>query len=118
LITKLGTMASGEYIDIIRFIDFVAARMRENIFLRLATLNKIPFTDGGIAIVENEIRGVLNLGIAQGGFAADPAPTVSVPRAVDVSAADKAARLLPDVRFSAVLAGAIHLVEIRGVVSL
>jgi Protein of unknown function (DUF3383). len=89
LITKLGTMASGEYIDIIRFIDFVAARMRENIFLRLATLNKIPFTDGGIAIVENEIRGVLNLGIAQGGFAADPAPTVSVPRAVDVSAADK-----------------------------
>ncbi len=117
-ITKFGTMASGEYIDIIRFVDFVTARIRENIFRRLTALNKIPFTDGGIAIIENEIRGVLNTGVSDGGFAEEPAPAVTVPRAADVSAADKANRLLPDVRFTATLAGAVHLVEVRGVVSL
>lgn len=117
-ITRFGTMGSGEYIDIMRFVDFIAARIRENIFLRLVNLNKIPFTDRGIAIVEAEIRGVLQTGIASGGFAADPAPVVTAPRAADVSANDKANRILPDVKFQATLSGAIHKVEVRGTVSL
>lgn len=116
-ISAEGKMIGGEFIDITRFIDWVTARLQENVFGRLINLDKIPFTDSGIAIVENEVRGVLKNGIAVGGFAATPEPTVTVPAAGDVSVNDKANRLLPDVTFTATLAGAIHAVEIRGTVS-
>ncbi len=113
-----GVTSGGEYIDITRGIDFIQARLQENIFGRMINLPKIPFTDPGIAIIEAEVRGVMDLGISKGIFAADPAPTVSVPLAVDVDTNDKANRLLPDVNFTAVLAGAIHFVEVNGTVTL
>jgi hypothetical protein len=116
-ITQQGKTSSGEFIDITQFVDFLRARLQENIFSRLANLDKIPFTDQGIGIVENEIRGVLQLGINVGGLATDPAPVVSVPRAADVPFNDRANRFLPDVKFKATLAGAIHSLEIEGVVS-
>lgn len=115
--TAEGVTASGEFIDITRFVDFIVARIKENVFFRLKNLNKVPFTDSGIALIESEVRGVIQLGIRSGGFAADPAPIITVPLAADVSALDKANRLLPDIRFSATLAGAIHAIEISGVVS-
>lgn len=112
-----GKTAGGEFIDITRGIDFIAARLRENIFRQLLIQPKIPFTDPGIGIIENEVRGVMELGISQSIFAADPAPVVTVPLAAEVDPNDKANRLLPDVRFTATLAGAIHEVEVRGVVT-
>jgi hypothetical protein len=39
------------------------------------------------------------------------------PKVKDVSSADRANRVLPDVTFSATLAGAIHAVEILGTIS-
>jgi hypothetical protein len=116
-ISAEGKMIGGEFIDITRFIDWVTARIQENVFSAMVNLDKIPFTDSGIGIVENEVRGVLKNGIAVGGFAADPEPTVTVPLAADVGAVDKANRLLPDVTFTATLAGAIHATEIQGTVS-
>lgn len=112
-----GVTSSGEFIDITIFIDFITARLQENIFGALINADKIPFTDPGIAVIENEVRGVMALGIKTGGFAADPAPTVTVPLAADVDDNDKANRLLPDVEFNATLAGAIHAVEVSGTVS-
>lgn len=116
-ITQHGKSSSGEFIDITRFVDFLRARLQENIFSRLANLDKVPFTDQGIGIVENEIRGVLQLGISVGGLAAQPEPVVNVPRAVDVPFNERANRFLPDVIFRATLAGAIHSLEIQGIVS-
>lgn len=116
-ITGEGKVAKGDFIDTVRFIDFVHARMQERIFARLAAVKKVPFTDLGVAIIENEVRGVLALGVSQGGFAADPAPTVTVPLVKNVSLVDKSNRFLPDVKFSATLAGAIHSMRIDGTVS-
>jgi len=116
-ISAEGKMIGGEFIDITRFIDWVTARLQENVFGAMINLDKIPFTDQGIGVIENEVRGVLKNGIAVGGFAANPEPTVTVPLAADVDVNDKANRLLPDVTFTATLAGAIHATEIRGTVS-
>lgn len=116
-ITAEGTMASGEFIDIIRGIDWFTARLTERVFSRLVNLEKIPFTDAGITVIEAEVRNQLNDGIDQGLIAADPVPTISVPLAADVSTANKTARLLPDVSFQATLAGAIHFVTIEGVLA-
>ena len=63
------------------------------------------------------MKASLRAAVNQGILAADPAPTVTVPKVADVSAADKTARLLPDMKFTGTLAGAIHKVTITGVVS-
>lgn len=116
--TPGGTTASGEYIDVIRFRDWLKARIAERIYGRLVNSAKIQFTDAGIAVIEAEIRAQLKEGIEVGGLAASPAPTVTVPAAADVSANDKAARRLTGVTFTATLAGAIHVATITGTVTL
>lgn len=117
-ITQEGTLASGEYIDIIRGADWLEARLTERVYSRLVNLPKIPFTDAGIAIIEGEVRAQMEDGIAVGFLVADPAPVIFVPKAADVSTVDKAARTLNDVTFTAYLAGAIHKIKIDGVVTL
>jgi hypothetical protein len=116
--TPGGTVAAGEFIDTVRGRDWLQARIAEREATLLANAKKIPFTDPGIAMVEAELRGQLQEGIDVGLLAADPAPVVTVPKAADVSAANKAARLLTGVEFSATLAGAIHKMVIRGTLTL
>lgn len=75
-------------------------------------------TDSGIASIKNVLKAQLQQGVDRGVLASDPAPVVTAPRAADVSPVDKANRLLPDVKFQATIAGAVHAVQIRGIVSL
>lgn len=117
-ITGEGVMASGEKIDVTRTIHWTSARVKEEVFGLMASSKKIPFTDGGVAAIKAKIQGVLNQGVANGAFASDPAPFVTVPKVANISAANKAARTLPDIKFQAVIAGAVHNVVIAGVVSL
>lgn len=116
-IFREGVVASGEYIDVVRFRDWLQVRIQERIYSRLVNSNKIPFTDAGIGIIEAEVRAQLLEGIRVGGLAATPEPVVTVPRAVDVDPQDKQARLLRNVTFEATLAGAIHKLQIRGFIS-
>ena len=58
---------------------------------------------GGIAPTEYDEDGNKNLGYV-----------IEVPLASQISANVKASRVLPDVKFTARLAGAIHAVEIKG----
>ena len=115
-ITRNGVMASGEYIDIVRDIDWLQSRIQEEIFFNLVNQNKIPYTDAGVAVILNILKGVLSEAVSVGVLASYEEPTA--PKVADVSALDKANRLLPDVKFSGILAGAIHTIKINGVVSL
>lgn len=115
--TLWGTVASGEYIDVIRGIDWLYVRMQEDVFAALKSVRKVPYTDIGVASMQSTIDARLQAAVAAGVLAAEPAPSVTVPRVADVSAVDKANRLLPDVTFSGTLAGAIHELAIAGTVS-
>jgi len=115
-ITEEGKVVSGEYIDIIRGIDWLEARLREAVFTLLVTVRKIPFTDDGITLVENAVRGVLSEAATNGLLVAESI-VLTVPKAADVSTANKTNRILPDIKFTSILQGAIHKVEINGIVS-
>lgn len=115
-ITREGTVAEGEYIDIIIFIDWLEANIQEDVYSILVNQAKIPFTDPGIATIEAAITRVLQLGVARGGISASPAFSVTIPKAADVSVANKAARTLTGITFDATLSGAIHAVSIAGTV--
>lgn len=116
-ITANGTVAQGEYIDIIRGVDWLTARIQEFVFSVLVNNPKVPYTDAGIAVIESEVKRALSLGVSNDFLASDPAPRTSVPKAADVPPTDKANRILRNVKFTATLAGAIHAVVIRGTVS-
>lgn len=111
-ITSEGKVSSGEFIDVIRFRDWLKARMQERIATRLFNSKKVPFTDEGISIIENEIRAQLREGVTVGGLV--DGFTVTVPKARDITPALKALRTLSLAEFDSVLAGAIHAVKIRG----
>lgn len=115
-LTEEGKTTEGEFIDIMRGIDFITARIKESVFGLLANAPKVPFTDQGIASIENAVRSVLQLAVGQSIIT--ESYTVTVPLAADVTIADKANRLLPNVRFNATLAGAIHKTEIQGTLTL
>lgn len=122
-ITQNGITAGGERIDVIRFRDWLCEEIRTNTFSTFID-TRIPYTDSGIATIQQGIIKALDLGVRRGGIAPPiqdltlnriiPSYTVSVPKAATVSVNDRQARILRDVSFTAKLAGAIHAVEISG----
>lgn len=107
----------GEFIDLVRGLDWLRSLMQTRIFALFVNSKKVPFTDAGIALVVGEIQASLDRGVDVTLLAADPKPTITAPKARDVSSVDKAARHLPGVTWSATAAGAIHAVTISGTVT-
>ena len=119
--TTEGTVLSGEFIDVIRSQDWVKARIAEGVFRLLATSPKVPYDDRGIAMVLAEVQGVMQQATAQGIIARDADGngmwSVTAPKRSEIAANNIANRVLPDVKFEFTLAGAIHSVTVRGVIS-
>jgi hypothetical protein len=78
-----GDMFDGKPIDVQVGKDWLKARLQESIYFRIINVLKIPMTDSGLLIVENEIRSVLsqaeaNLLIDRGWNVQTP-PVASIP---------------------------------------
>jgi hypothetical protein len=120
-LTRFGKVASGEFVDIIRGSDWLKARIQERILLELS-FGRIPYTNQGIAIVENLVREILDIGAANGFIRTDSQGngiyTITSPLVDDVPVQNKIDRFLPDINFEAELAGAINTVSIKGVLKL
>lgn len=123
-VTQNGKVASGEWIDVIRGRDWLAEQVKINVATQIINANgKVPFTDAGIQIIVNGLRQALMLGQSRGLIAPDeiddagrkiPGFVITYPRAASISPNDKANRTLRDVKFTARLAGAIHVADIKG----
>jgi len=114
--TQFGfTSELGTYIDIIRSIDWLEARIQEGVFGRLAATLKIPYNDAGFTIIASEVEAVLQTAEADGVI--NPDWTVTVPKLEDIPQADKDARNFAGTEFTATLAGGINTVEIQGYIS-
>ncbi len=112
--TLNGKSASGEWIDTTVGVDWLTDQLNTGAVALLSGADKIPFTDAGADLWRAMISGCLERGIKGGFLASSPKPTVTIPLVADVSPTDKTARNLPDVEFSATLAGAIHKATIVG----
>lgn len=113
-VTTPGICFSGDYNDVIIFIDYLVSTMEVNVYQVLVSSEKVPFTNAGITAIENPVRQTLQTAEAQGGLA--PGWTVTVPDISTISGADKASRTLNGITFNATLAGAIDIVNIQGFV--
>lgn len=111
-----GKCADGCWIDESIFVDWLKSRIQESVWSLLVNTRKVGYTSAGAAAIEGSMRSVMAEGIQVGGLAADPAPVVTVPNVLNLSSAQRATRTLPDVTFTARLAGAIRATTISGVV--
>jgi len=108
----------GEYIDIIRNVDFLQARTEESLMGLLLEKDIIPMTDGGITIVENRLKSSLDTYGVKTGILEEGTVKVSFPKKSEISQTDRDDRLLPNGVFTADLTGGINKVAIRGTVSI
>lgn len=122
-ITMKGITVGGEWADVIRFRDWLQNDMQLRVVNLFITNPKIPYTDNGIALVQNQMIASLKAGQDAGGISESEFDEdgneitgfqTSVPLAASLSASEKASRKLTKCKFKARLAGAIHFAEIKG----
>lgn len=121
-LTRGGKVAGGEWVDVIRFRDWLQDVMQTNLVATLINRPKLPYTDEGLAVIETSMIKSLEEGVKAGGVVdwRDNGEgqlvrgyTVTVPQAKDVPFNIKASRVA-HVSFSAYLTGAIHAIEVTG----
>jgi hypothetical protein len=115
-ITQDGKVASGEYIDVIHGIDWLRARLQNLIFTPMAQRDKIPFTDDGIQTIVSAVRAGLDEGVRYEILTSDY--EITYPLRSELAADWKGRRTLPDIKFTAPLAGAIQHTIVEGTVIL
>lgn len=87
------------------------ARLQEAIYFRIINVLKIPMTDAGLLIVENEIRSVLSQ--AQANNLIDRGWTVTTPPVASIPETLRAQRAAGVFVIRARLAGAVRFVDIE-----
>lgn len=113
-IMQMGTVGSGEYIDVITGLDWLQANIQNKVYTPLVNQDKIVYTDGGIDGLNSQLKSALQDAVVVGLLSSY---STTVPKVADIASSEKVARNLPDVSFLGTLAGAIHKTQIAGIVS-
>lgn len=115
-VVRHGKLTSGEWIDIVHGVDWLQSDL--TISLRDLLVNqkggKITYDDRGITRVRQVIESSLERAVTRNLLTSY---TVKVPRAAQISTELKRNRLLKDVSFTGILAGAIDDVNLQGSVA-
>lgn len=118
--TSEGFVSDRTYADIQLAKDWLKARMTERISRVLFVNEKIPYDNIGIAQVVDPVRSTLQqataMGIVARGDDGSGLFTVTAPRRENIDPNDRANRILPDVFWDAIIAGAVHQVRVQGVI--
>ncbi len=111
------TFAGSPYfLDIVRGIDYLEARIEEGLFALMVASKKIPYTNNGLSLIEMVLRERLEIYGVQSGLLDPTTITVTVPDVSAVSSADKTNRNYSGITWSATLQGAINKITINGTV--
>lgn len=119
-----GVMANGIFFDEVHGVDWLTDAIENNVFGYMFTRpTKVPLTDKGGASLEQQVIRALDEGVQNGllapgtdiagNFLANGYST-SVQKVADMNQADVDNRVAPTITFKALLAGAVHTVEING----
>lgn len=122
-ITYPGKTIGGEWIDVVRGKAWLQSDIQNRVYNLFIKNPKVPYTSKGIALIENQMIASLKQAQANGLIAEEEEDddgnliegyTVTVPTISNTTDSERAARNLSNCKFTARLAGAIHLVEITG----
>jgi hypothetical protein len=111
--TQGGQVSGGEFIDVVRFLDWLRATMQVNIYNALVSYLKVPNTSEGISVIQGAMETTLRSGVEVGGFKPN-STTTTAPDASDTTQFDATTRTMSGFEFTGVLANAIHAVNVTG----
>jgi hypothetical protein len=114
--TLYGWAASGRFLDITVAIDWFTIGVQTRVILLLGSNDVVPYTTAGIELVRTQILAQIQEGIAQGLIDGEQDYAVTAPVLGAIDPNLKRQRILPDMRYSYCLSGAIHHVRIEGTV--
>ena len=121
VVTSEGTVASGEYADIIDGTDYVVHQITYKLQKLLNTLGKVPFDNRGIAMAEGVVVSVMQTCFNKGIIGVDdegkPLYTVSFAARSELDAGDIAARKYLGGKFAFTISGAVHSADVTGEIS-
>lgn len=106
-----GNMFDKKPIDVAIGKDWLRARMQEGVYFRIINSLKIPMTDPGLLIVENELRAVMTL--AQSNGLVDSGWTISTPPVLSIPETLRAQRAAGVFVIRARLQGSIRSVDVQ-----
>jgi hypothetical protein len=113
-IYREGKVVSGEWIDVIRTVDWLNDTIEAEVFSLLVNRKggKIPNTPSGRQLIANTIDSVLKRAVDVGALSGY-VPT-TIPADEDIPYQDKVDRILNDVKWTGYIAGAVHSVITDG----
>ena len=118
--TTGGYVTSGEYMDIMLGVLWIRTTMEQRIQSLLFNTPKIPYTDEGIALIASRIdstlRDATEMDIIRETAGGIGEYTINIPTVAGIDPNNIANRKLVDLTWDAYLAGAVHHVNINGVV--
>lgn len=119
-------MSSQLFFDERHSIDWLVGEIQSNTFgYTISRPTKVPLTDKGGAAIEQQViramdsgvnNGMLAPGTTSGGVFLGNGYVTTVQKVADIAPADRANRLGPVVSFICLLSGAVHFIQINGVV--
>jgi hypothetical protein len=107
-----GNMFDGSPIDQVIGQDWLYANLQQNIFFRLINSLKIPMTNPGLVVIENEIRSTLSQAQANGLI--DSGWSVITPDVLSIPVNMRALRTAGVFQFNCRLAGSVRIANIVG----
>lgn len=106
-----GKASGGEWLDIIRDLDWYEVQIGvEHLGVKLAN-NKVPMTNAGIAMEENALR-TATARACTAGFLDASSVVFTVPDVLEIPTNKRAARTLDKLKVTARVQGAIHITEV------
>jgi hypothetical protein len=120
-VTSDGKVAGGEFVDVIDSEDYIVQQLAYKTQKLLNNVDKVPYDNNGIAMLEgvamDVLRGAYNDGMIASKEDGSPDYSVSYAMREDTADTDRAARKYLGGNFTFALAGAIHYVEIAGTIT-
>lgn len=117
---KDGTCLDGEFIDVVLGGDWIAKRMRDLLYDMLLTNANINYGDDGFGFIATAVAQALAEAVDLNIIAIDQESragiyTIVVPKYADTTEEQRRNRVMPDIKWEALLSGAIHKVKTKGV---
>ena len=120
-------MASGQFFDTIQAADWLAYDMKYKLVNLVQNRDKIPFTEDGLTMIKQTLSetcveafnaGIIGTGYDQDNVLIENGYKIEMPALSSIPKADKAKRILRDVKVTFLLAGAVQVINIMNDIQL